>query len=211
MSQRSPTCVKCKATSSLMWHKTTNGSLMCLDCQTVEKKTNSNSSSPQSTRSTTSSASGQYDPTPSQNEKTDALSQSPGPTTRRSTRSRERANKAKPQSIPQDNPPIVVETNVSVCTASNSLPSTPNNSKDSIKENKSEKPVKDNELVGVQPVPVPATAFRDHHISQWERSRRSLSLKLYQPVRSPVAQPEVVTSDSINHNVSTYMFTPSVC
>ncbi len=198
MSQRNPTCVKCKATSSLMWQKSSNGTLICLDCQTAEKKANSNSLSPQSTKSTASS--NQSDRTV-QNDKN--LSQLPGPTTRRSTRSRERANKAKQQSTltSQDSSTVTTEslndTNPPV--VSTSSPAIQNDIKDSVKEeSKCDKPVKERELV--QPPP-PVPVLKDHHVNQWERNRRSLSLKLFQPVKSLTVQPEVVTSDSINHNV----------
>ena len=209
-----PTCVKCKATSSLMWHKAANGSLQCLDCQRTEK-TNSNSSSPQSTRSTTSVHS---DTLSSQNEK-NSTSQSPGPTTRRSTRSRERANKAKQQSTPQGSPSAVTvlpPSNPPASTPTNSQPSTlnSNGNKDAVKSEKA--PVAKDKDVAQPVAPVtlkdhhPVT-LKDHHINQWQRGRRSLSLKLFQPMKLPVAQPSVVTSDSMNHNVSSSLSHAPVC
>lgn len=190
-----------------MWHKAANGSLLCLDCQRTEK-TNSNSSSPQSTRSTTSAHS---DTLSSQNEKNSTASQSPGPTTRRSTRSRERANKAKQQSTPQGSPSSVTVTpipsNPPASTPTNSQPSTlnSNGNKDAVKSEKA--PVaKDKDVAQ----PVAPVTLKDHHINQWQRGRRSLSLKLFQPMKSPVAQPAVVTSDSMNHNVSGNGCTPQV-
>lgn len=211
MAQRNPVCSKCKATSSLMWHKSPNGSIICLDCQTAEKK--ANSSSPQSTRS----ASVLSDTTSQCHIDKTSQSQSPGPTTRRSTRSRERANRAKQQqSQNETNSSSVTNSNGTTpkdTTACNNVPSAsaPTGNKETKQSIKPDVPkgpiVKDKD-----PVPsangASATSytnnFRDHHINQWQRGRRSMSFKLFQPTKLPISHPEIVTSDSMSHKVSNF-------
>lgn len=210
MTQRNPTCTICKATSSLMWHKTPSGSFICVECQTAEKK--SNSSSPRSTRST----SVQSDSTPQPEKST--LSQSPGPVTRRSTRSRERANRAKQQQTEPTNPGSVTVGNGPPGSMKESTGSVVVLSVQASMGNKDTKPpvkcdnpkvpvIRDKDpassTLNIQPnTSLPAlTSYRDHHINQWQRGRRSLSFKLFQPTKLPISQPEIVTSDSMSHKV----------
>lgn len=213
MAQRNPVCTKCKATSSLMWHKTPSGSIICLDCQTAEKK--ANSSSPQSTRSASV-----LSDTSSHTDK-NSQSQSPGPTTRRSTRSRERANRAKQQQTQTEitNLNSVATGNGTTpkdTTACNNVPIASvltgnKDTKQSVKSDNTKGPItkdKDSSSSGANGAPAVSSLscnFRDHHINQWQRGRRSLSFKVFQPTKLPISQPEVFTSDSMSHKVRAFI------
>jgi len=197
MSQRNPVCARCKSTSSLMWHKTATGTIICLDCQKSEKAS-SNSSSPQSSRSTTSTHS---DISGSHNKNNN--SESPGPTTRRSTRSREKAIKAKQQlSVGQDDvpaPPSIPSTQNTVIPEATVTVSSSVEVSDVVKD-------PDRSSIALEKdCPSPVPPLPRGYDDEWKRGRRSLSLKLYQPVKLTPAEPSIVTSDSVIHNVSSFI------
>ena len=195
-----PVCARCKSTSSLMWQRDSEGAVVCLDCHTAEKVAKSRSSP-----STESVSSQNGKPSRSSGKSTQRHSPSPlsipvqsGVTTRRTTRSHERAKARQQQQQQQQQqqtlttpPQQAVTTRVPspapapVSTAQQ--PSVETTISTTIPD-KPEKP-------DTPPPPQPTAA-----IAPAERGRRSL--RQGPVVRAPENSPYLLSSNSVQHQVS---------
>lgn len=201
-------CVKCKATSSLLWQKNQIGALLCRDCYSQERRTRS-SRSPQRIASTTTASTSTTETTNSMTSSSCATTtnqqaqsqsseksstskyQTSSVSTRRTTRSRERNNRAKQQQQQQQKEVQQVQ---NVASASMSTPPSPATSTNgvSVKEKVNSKPL--------------SNGTHDRDTSNGEdgqqKGRRSLKLKQGQPTKAPSPEVMIVTSDSIIHKVN---------
>ena len=170
-----PVCTNCKVTSSLMWQRSKNGAILCLECHNAEKTTKSSASS-----ETSSHSSSYTERVPHSNSPPRIAS--PNVTTRRATRSRERNTRAKQNQSGNTN--------------------TKGNEKQSSKS--VENHIKGNTPQETVHTPSSTSTKDRNYPYQQQRGRRSILKQQQQPMKSPVPQPVVVTSDSVTHKVSTY-------
>ena len=91
MEEGDPVCVRCKATSSLMWHKGEDGAVLCLECHSNAEKASGSSSK---ANSETSSQNGHH-PSGSNGQGNGGNATPTTSSHGRKTRLRERTSKAK--------------------------------------------------------------------------------------------------------------------
>ena len=198
-----PVCIKCEATSSLLWQKNQSGALLCLECYSHEKRNRlSRSPAPQRTTSSAQAASSESNNTSSSsqsstsnNQQAQSVTDKPSTSkhhtstinTRRTTRARERTNRAKQQQqVQQQQQPVQQVLNVGSAASTPPSPATSTNS--TSKEKVNSKP----SLNG--------THDCDNSGEDGQQKGRR-SLKQGQPTRAPSPEAVIVTSDSIIHKV----------
>ena len=225
-----PVCIKCKATSTLLWQKNQSGALLCMDCYSQERRTRS-SRSPQRLASSTSTLSSESNSIPSSSSQSTTTTNATTTTatnpqaqssekpssnkhhqtctisTRRTTRARERNNRAKQQQQQQQQQQQLqqqqqqVQQVQTVASASGSTPPSPATSTDGAASGK--------EKVNSKPSLNNGTHDRGDNVNGGEEDpgkgtgRRSLKLKqgCRQPTKAPSPEAMIVTSDSIIHKV----------
>ena len=228
-----PVCIKCKATSSLLWQKNQSGALLCLDCYSQERRTRS-SRSPQRIASSTSTSSSESNSTPTSSSQstttTNATTTTTNPqaqssekpssnkhhqtctiSTRRTTRARERNNRAKQQQQQQlqqqqQQQQQQVQQVQTVASTSGSTPPSPATSTDGAASGK--------EKVNSKPSSNNGAHDRGDNVNGSEEDpgkgmgRRSLKLKqgCRQPTKAPSPEAMIVTSDSIIHKVKLSLY-----
>lgn len=189
-----PVCSRCKVTSSLIWKRDNDGSIICLDCQTSEKAAKQippwkGEGEPHITGKASSSTKpvGQSS-TAQQPEQSVPVS---GVATRRTTRSHERAKvRQQQQQQKQGSVEAVALVPAPTPTTTAVQPST------TVSKGPVPSPSSVPQIVETLDSPSPAPSASDHNTAP---SRRSL--KQGQAVHAAEQGPYTVTSDSIQHKV----------
>ena len=215
MSDCEPVCSRCKVTSSLMWQRDKGGAILCLDCHTAAKNAKS-SPAPSSSSSSTEKCSetshiGKQQKSTAKSVQVHTASPQPdlptlGMTTRRTTRSHERARARQLQQQPVTSAtPIPHATSIPPTSPSNGTTST---DKPVLKEDTSTLDV--TKGASIPDVTKGATSSRDkaetpplssssHGTISNSKSRRSLNQG--RPILAPHSQQYMVTANSIEHKV----------